>query len=626
MSNQTGTEVELLKRCNFEELTYVQNHARSASVRVWITSVVAVCLFVSACKSESAPENTGQDPESIEPSAVPNTKSESQEVPVKRSAAQYAEAMAAFLTWRDEQEQLLEAKNRKEMTVKVSALKNFRELAMTTYASRSFRMFTSQDEALSSDGELAVQLVLEVVSHGLKVENYPVAVLKPAMKKYREALQGLADGRKAAVGGTPALKSLLSVMLKVDKNPEDPKARSIQRLQILILAAGLDDTHPIGKEIAALKEHALAEYKARHELMSALCDIDISVITGFFRYAVDFRHLVAAHPFKATALAEVPEFIASLDEELLKDLEGAGDELGNTMKSWWPTHPYYQKARVAYMRYRKYTFEDSVPGWKVRKTLKKGRAGEEVVLLRERLAAEGYLEGDLVSSKFDKKLAGAVKAYQSSHQLKADGIVRDKFGLQHKTRKSLGVSMNQRARQLRLSLQRWRESPSGKDPFYFRVNVPQFEVEVWEGDKLLRMHRIIVGNNKMEIDHDKGRKGYLNRTALISNHVKTIVINPIWNIPDRIRIYELEPELEKDPEYYEKHGYMVRELGGNRFQIYQTAGPGNALGRVKLLFPNKHSIYMHDTPKRRLFNRTIRTFSHGCRFEHRDGIVLYLEA
>ncbi|MFT7620870.1 MAG: murein L,D-transpeptidase YcbB/YkuD [Myxococcota bacterium] len=283
------------------------------------------------------------------------------------------------------------------------------------------------------------------------------------------------------------------------------------------------------------------------------------------------------------------------------------------MVSYWPRHPFYAKARTAHKRYSGYDKDGSVPGWAVRGTVKRGSKGSKVIKLRQRLAAEGYYEGDMESSKFDPKLGEAVKRYQASHQLNVDGIVRNSHGLAGLTRTSLAVPMSQRARQLALSLQRWRESPSHKEgeDFYFRVNVPQFEVEVWDGDKQVRKHRIIVGNNKMEVDPDHGRKGHLNRTALISDDITTVVINPVWNIPARIKISEIMVEAAKDPEYLNKHGYRVRTVG-DRQHIYQEAGPGNALGRVKLLFPNKHSIYMHDTPKKRLFKRTVRAFSHGC--------------
>ena len=90
------------------------------------------------------------------------------------------------------------------------------------------------------------------------------------------------------------------------------------------------------------------------------------------------------------------------------------------------------------------------------------------------------------------------------------------------------------------------------------------------------------------------------------------MLNPVWNVPTRIVVYELEKEAEKNPDFYEKHGYIRRELSDGTVIIRQSPGPRNALGQVKLLFPNRHSIYMHDTPKKRLFRRTMRAFSHGC--------------
>ena len=92
----------------------------------------------------------------------------------------------------------------------------------------------------------------------------------------------------------------------------------------------------------------------------------------------------------------------------------------------------------------------------------------------------------------------------------------------------------------------------------------------------------------------------------------TVVLNPTWRVPKRIKEQELDRELLTQPDYYEKHNYKVRILDDGTEQVIQLPGPGNALGQVKFLFPNRFSIYMHDTPRKHLFSRTIRAFSHGC--------------
>ncbi|HYU34536.1 MAG TPA: L,D-transpeptidase family protein [Thermoanaerobaculia bacterium] len=87
-----------------------------------------------------------------------------------------------------------------------------------------------------------------------------------------------------------------------------------------------------------------------------------------------------------------------------------------------------------------------------------------------------------------------------------------------------------------------------------------------------------------------------------------MVFNPSWYVPTSIATKELYPKARRDPAYFRRNGYQV--LPGGR--IRQQPGPGNALGRIKFLFPNRFGVYLHDTPSRSLFGQTLRSFSHGC--------------
>ncbi|MCA9517932.1 MAG: L,D-transpeptidase family protein [Myxococcales bacterium] len=173
--------------------------------------------------------------------------------------------------------------------------------------------------------------------------------------------------------------------------------------------------------------------------------------------------------------------------------------------------------------------------------------------------------------------------------------------------------------QIELSLRRHRESELhqgqwrfGTTPLRARVNIPAFQATFFKDGVAAKQHNVIVGNNAVEVDYDSGRKGHYNHTRMFSAEMATVVLNPVWRVPKRIKEQELDQKLMDEPDFYEKHNYEVKTLPDGTEQVTQLSGPGNALGLVKFLFPNEFAIYMHDTPNKRLFKRTIRAFSHGC--------------
>jgi L,D-transpeptidase YcbB len=131
------------------------------------------------------------------------------------------------------------------------------------------------------------------------------------------------------------------------------------------------------------------------------------------------------------------------------------------------------------------------------------------------------------------------------------------------------------------------------------VNIPEFRLHVYEADTIVMSMRVVVGTA-------------VNRTVIFSDTVSTVVFSPTWTVPPGITRNEILPAIRRDPDYLRKENMEI--IGGTAAQpvFRQRPGPNNALGRVKFLFPNSYSIYMHDTPARTLFARDQRAFSHGC--------------
>lgn len=147
---------------------------------------------------------------------------------------------------------------------------------------------------------------------------------------------------------------------------------------------------------------------------------------------------------------------------------------------------------------------------------------------------------------------------------------------------------------LSANLDRWRALPSQLGQRYLMVNVPAQEVVLWENGIPVERWDVIVGRPRTP-------------TISFSAEVSGVNLNPWWYVPQSIVRESVGALVRNNPAEARRRGYVAS--GGS---YRQRPGPGNALGRMKLVMPNSHAIYLHDTPARHLFEREVRTFSHGC--------------
>ncbi|NND49508.1 MAG: L,D-transpeptidase family protein [Rhizobiales bacterium] len=252
--------------------------------------------------------------------------------------------------------------------------------------------------------------------------------------------------------------------------------------------------------------------------------------------------------------------------------------------------------------------------------LKPGMNQARVPVLRQRLAQSGHYDpasapppAPGAETVYDDALVAAVELFQQRHGLDVDGVVGPG------TLAALNVPLADRVRQMELNMERrrWMEDDLGEN--YVFVNLADFELKVVKGPKTVHTARVVIG------------KPY-HRTPVFSETMKYIEINPYWNVPRSIAGNELLPKLKNDPgslkrdgirifssyasDAYEVdpwsvnwHGYSAK---GFPFRLRQDSGDGNALGRIKFMFPNRFNVYLHDTPSKSLFARAVRSFSHGC--------------
>jgi murein L,D-transpeptidase YcbB/YkuD len=299
-------------------------------------------------------------------------------------------------------------------------------------------------------------------------------------------------------------------------------------------------------------------------------------------------------------------------EAVLAGLAEAGDKLAEKLESYNPQHPQFKALKKTLTEMRTAMNSGSIP---VRipdgPSLGPDTSHPQVAIVRERLsvpAPKDAPRGD-PAEYYDAALAEAVRAFQETKGLKPDGIVgrRTREALNEGT---IPVSVNT----ILSNMERWRWMPRELGERYVFVNIPEFKFRFVSGGKVIHEERIVTGSPK-------------HPTPVFADQMETVVFNPYWNVPKSILVNEIIPAARNNPDYLYRNNleviwqdrrivepYMVdwQYVDPNKLSLRQTPGPRNALGRVKFLFPNKHSVYMHDTPSKHLFNRPVRAYSHGC--------------
>lgn len=230
-------------------------------------------------------------------------------------------------------------------------------------------------------------------------------------------------------------------------------------------------------------------------------------------------------------------------------------------------------------------------GWPVitvKTPLKVGSTNPSISTIKKRLQLTLDMPGTDTTDLFTDTLALAVKKFQQRHGYKEDGIISTNI------LKDMNVSARQRLMEILLNMDRMRWMPQKPTGNLIIVNLPEFMLHVYDGNKKLFDMVVVVG-----------KVG--NNTMMFNGDLSHIYFSPYWNIPQSIIESEIMPAIARNPNYLAKKN-MERNGGG----IRQKPGPGNALGKVKFIFPNSFNMYFHDTPSKSLFGQDKRAFSHGC--------------
>jgi murein L,D-transpeptidase YcbB/YkuD len=286
-----------------------------------------------------------------------------------------------------------------------------------------------------------------------------------------------------------------------------------------------------------------------------------------------------------------------------------------------PKHPQFERLRQAMLAARGVKPDEPAPAVKIPTgpSIKPGQEHEQIALLRQRLATPAA--DDSKDTLYDETLATAVKAVQVQAGMEPTGVINAA------TRNALnGVERPTSAgnvQRLIVNMERWRWMPENLGEFYVWDSVPEQMTSVYDKGRQVLLEKIVVGKSSSP-------------TPIFSSDMQFVIFHPSWGVPPGIKAYELAPALRSaGGGWFFSSGassvlkaYNLRVSRGGHpvdpdsinwsnvdihsFDFQQPPGPTNVLGIVKFRFPNKHDVYMHDTPERNLFGGAIRAFSHGC--------------
>ena len=314
----------------------------------------------------------------------------------------------------------------------------------------------------------------------------------------------------------------------------------------------------------------------------------------------------------------------------LNALRDPGQQPDTYLRSLHPKHEQFTKLREALLELRSGATKEPKPEDIKLPTsgrmLRNGISHPDVALLRKRLEVPASTanttatfdsasanDGDAITSPpehtFDDELEAAVKNFQTANDLSADGIVGNG------TRRALNAGATETVTEnvLIANMEAWRWMPQDLGTAHVTVNIPEFMMRFVKNGEVQHEERAIIGKTN-------------NQTPVFSDEMETVVFHPFWGVPNSIKVKELWPSLARGGNILRRQGLRIQRNGKDvnpdyidwsyadirKYHVYQPPGRTNVLGVVKFLFPNKHQVYLHDTPTKHLFKKNVRTYSHGC--------------
>lgn len=373
-------------------------------------------------------------------------------------------------------------------------------------------------------------------------------------------------------------KIILEELLKSDEeglNPEDYKVKKLLDLE---------------KKSATLDSIDLAKY-------------DVLLTSSLQKY---ISHLTNGklNPRKLYKNWDLKENYINLNETVTQLLNS--DSLAYKIDQLKPNYIVYKRLKKALKLIQTFP-KDNFKNLKITGRISPNDSNPSIIEIKKRLIYWKDLQPkDSLTPVYDKEMVIAVKKFQARHGLAIDTIIRGG------TIASLNFSRQQRMNQIIVNLERWKWYPKEMGKEYVIVNIPDYRLTLVKDKDTLRTHRVIVGRTKR-------------KTPILSSKLTQVVFNPTWTVPPTILREDVIPAILKSRSYltnsnikiYDSDGRIVspyewRLSQAKSYRYVQTPGTFNSLGMVKIIFPNRFSVYLHDTNHRDYFDKIDRSLSSGC--------------
>jgi murein L,D-transpeptidase YcbB/YkuD len=371
---------------------------------------------------------------------------------------------------------------------------------------------------------------------------------------------------------------ILDELVKSDEeglNPEDYNVKALSNFE---------------KKSATLDSLDLAKY-------------DVLLTSSLQKY---ISHLTngTLNPRKLYKNWDLKENLIDLNKTVVELLNS--DSLIYKIEQLKPNHIVYKRLKKALKLIQTFPAEN-LKNLKIAKKIIPNDTNPSIIDIKKKLIYWRDLQPkDSLTPVYDEETVLAIKKFQVRHGLATDEIIREA------TIVSLNFSKQQRIHQIIVNLERWKWYPKEMGKEYVIINIPDYRLSLVKDRDTLRTHRVIVGRAKR-------------KTPILSSKLTQVVFNPTWTVPPTILREDVIPAILKSRSYLTNSNIKVYDSNGNIISPYdwqlsqaksyryiQSPGTFNSLGMVKIIFPNRFSVYLHDTNHRDYFDKIDRSLSSGC--------------
>ncbi|WP_298392782.1 L,D-transpeptidase family protein [Flavobacterium sp.] len=273
-----------------------------------------------------------------------------------------------------------------------------------------------------------------------------------------------------------------------------------------------------------------------------------------------------------------------------------------------PSHIIYKKLKNCLALLKQFPEETTYNLIDLKERIIPNKKNKYIPIIKKRLMYWGdMIEKDtILSTLYDKKTQDAVKIFQTRHGLRPDAVIG------RSTIDALNYSRNQRIEQVVVNMERWRWFANDFGNHYLLINIPDYSIVAVKEKDTTQIQKIVVGKETRP-------------TPILESKISNINLNPNWTVPPTILKEDIYPEAEKDRGVFRKKGLKIfdrknneinphtwKKEDANKYKYVQDPGRNNSLGSMKINFPNKYSVYLHDTNHRDYFAFSYRSLSSGC--------------